>query len=109
MDDDLPMVLASSDERLVVAYFAALEDHIERWRQVGGQWEPYAGAVPVDSMQAAALGHRNAEGAPARAGRARPHGERCLDGHVPRRPVRSGPGGADRRPARPVLRALPDR
>ena len=55
------MVLASSDERLVVAYFAAQEDHIERWRQVGGQWEPYTGAVPVDSMQAAALGHRNAK------------------------------------------------
>ena len=55
------MVLASSDERVVAAFFAAQEDHIERWRQVGGQWAPYAGAVPVDSMQAAALQHRNAK------------------------------------------------
>jgi len=59
MVHDLPMVLRASDERLVLAYFAAQESHIERWRQVGGQWEPYAGVVPVDSMQAAALRHRD--------------------------------------------------
>ena len=53
------MALATSDERLVLAYFAAQELHIERWRQVGGQWEPFAGVVPVDAMQAAALRHRS--------------------------------------------------
>jgi hypothetical protein len=59
VDHDLDMVVATSDERLVLAYFAALEDHVERWRQVGGAWEPYAGAVPVDAMQSAALRHPN--------------------------------------------------
>ncbi len=59
MDDDLPMVLSASDERLVVEHFAALERHIEQWRQAGGRWEPFAGVVPVEAMQAAALGHRN--------------------------------------------------
>ncbi len=53
------MVLPPSDERLVLAYFAARERHVERWRQVGGPWEPFAGMVPVDAMQAAALRHRN--------------------------------------------------
>jgi len=53
------MALAPSDERLVLAYFAAEELHIERWRQVGGQWEPFAGVVPVAAMQAAALRHRS--------------------------------------------------
>jgi len=29
--------LSESDERLVVEHFAALERHIERWRQAGGR------------------------------------------------------------------------
>ena len=44
------MALVPSDERLVLAYFAAEELHIERWRQVGGQWEPFAGVVPVAGL-----------------------------------------------------------
>ena len=106
---DLHMVLASSDERLVVGVL----------RRAGRPHRAVAaGGRPVVAVRGRGTGRLDAgrrapaserEGAPAHAGRARPRGERCLDGHVPRRPVRSGPGGADRRPARPVLRALPDR
>jgi hypothetical protein len=41
----------------LVGYFAAREGHIECWRRAGSTWVPSTGAVPVDSMQAAAVRH----------------------------------------------------
>ena len=58
---DRDMTLEVSDEERVHEYFASLDRHVERWRQTGGRWSPFAGEVPIDSMQAAALRHESAK------------------------------------------------
>lgn len=49
--------MSADDVGRVLAYFDACEQHVARWRVVGGRWRPFDAEVPVQSMQAAALLH----------------------------------------------------
>ena len=49
--------LRPEDERAVTDYFEGWSRHVERWREVGGRWRPFDGAVPVTAMQAASILH----------------------------------------------------
>ena len=49
--------MSVEDERLVLAYFGECARHLERWRRTGGRWTEWGGAVPIESLQAAALAH----------------------------------------------------
>ena len=53
------VAMSVDDERLVVAYFAECDRHLERWRRTGGRWSEFDGGVPIEAMQAAALTHPN--------------------------------------------------
>ncbi len=49
--------LRPDDERAVRDYFEGWSRHVARWRETGGRWRPFSGAVPVTAMQAASLLH----------------------------------------------------
>jgi HEAT repeat protein len=55
------MSMSALDERLALAYLVNSEQHVRRWREAGGPWQPFDGEVPVAAMKAAALGHPSAK------------------------------------------------
>ena len=51
--------LATDGEQAVASYFEGYKRHVEQFRAEGGHWKPFAGEVPVEAMQEAALRHPN--------------------------------------------------